>query len=98
MKTSNEIKKDESLEDAAAEHGNNIGNCIDYDNITESLIAEWGKHDFIAGANWQKEKDKAIQDKLVEALSNIKYDNSFYLLAKDNKETILQLLESLKTS
>lgn len=27
---------------------------------------------FKAGANWQKEKDRALQDKLIEALNKIK--------------------------
>ena len=87
----------ESLEDAAKKHS---PARVGINSFPE-------KKAFIAGGNWQKEKDKVIIDKLIEALekTNNEYNYSLKLLAEsdglnysENHFSISnkQLLQSLK--
>lgn len=62
MKTDKTII-DISLEDAAFKYANK--------NIKPNYCMDDFIIPFEAGANWQKEKDKAIQDKLVENLARL---------------------------
>ena len=62
MNTTN--KQDETLDDAAQTHSNQY---LADDISANSSIANFS---FKAGARWQKEQDKVIIDKLIEALGN----------------------------
>ena len=72
MNTTN--KQDEILEDAAKKHS---PARVGINSFPE-------KRAFIAGANWQKEQDKVVIDKLIEALekTNNEYNYSLKLLAE----------------
>lgn len=81
----------ESLEDAFA-------TMPLYSNVYYATLKDWAKACLKHGANWQKEKDKAVIDKLTECLQGFVdcYEQGFKIPKKERFEAAKQLLTQLQ--